>query len=78
MALAEILEELPQLTNAERLIIIEAALELIRKELPQESQPPAISAEQQRAMARERLLRSLDEDDGSPGLLQKIFRVFTG
>ena len=75
MTLAEILEELPNLTPAERLTIIEAALELIRKELPQEEQP-AMSAEQQRTPARKRLLDSLDERE--EGLLQKIFRVFTG
>ncbi len=75
MTLAEILEELPKLTPAERLTIIEAALELIRKELPQEQQP-AMSAEQQRALARKRLLDSLGEQE--EGLLHKIFRVFTG
>lgn len=75
MTLAEILEELPNLTPAERLTLIEAALELLRKELPQEQQP-AMSAEQQSALARKRLLDSLDERE--EGLLQKIFRVFTG
>ena len=75
MTLTEILEELPNLTPAERLTIIEAALELIRKELPQEEQP-AMSAEQQRALARKSLLDSLDERE--EGLLQKILRVFTG
>lgn len=77
MTLAEILEELPKLTSAERLSVIEAALELIRQELPQE-QPPAMSAEQQRTLARERLLRSLNEKDEESSLLQKIFRTFTG
>ena len=75
MTLAEILEEPPNLTPEERLTLIEAALELIRKELPQEQQP-AMSAEQQRALARKRLLDSLDEQE--EGLLHKIFRVFTG
>jgi hypothetical protein len=77
MTLAEILEELPKLTPAERLVIIEAAIDLIHKELPQEQQP-AMSAERQRALARERLLRSLNEGDGSPGLFRKILRTFTG
>jgi hypothetical protein len=78
MSLEEILEALPSLTPTERLTVIEAALELMWKELPQQEQQPAMSAEQQRALARERLLRSMNEKDVSSGLLQKIFRVFTG
>lgn len=75
MTLTEILEELPKLTPAEHLTIIEAALELIRKELPQESQQSAWSEEQRQiALAAEALL----PDYEAGGDLTAVFTTIDG
>jgi hypothetical protein len=50
MTRAEILEEIKKLTPAERLTIIEAALQLVRADL-QQVERPATQTERQRQMA---------------------------
>ena len=54
MTQTEILQALKQMTNAERLIIAEAALRLIRENLQQQSLTPA-QLEQELAAAAEAL-----------------------
>jgi hypothetical protein len=57
MAQVEILEELKKFTIPERLIIVEAALRLIREDLQQEGQPlTRIERKRQLAAAAEALL----------------------
>ena len=57
MTQGEILEELKKLTTAERLVVMETALRLIREDLQQTERPlTPIERKQQLAMAAEALL----------------------
>jgi len=57
MTQGEILEELKKMTTAERLVVIEAALRLIREDLQRTKSPwPPIERKQQLATAAEALL----------------------
>ncbi len=79
MTLAEILEELPKLTPAERLTIIEAALELIRKELPPGTAASNVSGTAESA-GKKKTLRFLGRAGGRSLAqdIQSIYRLGAG
>ena len=62
MTLTEILKELPNLTSAERLSLIEAAAHLNRKELLQKSEEAWSEEQQQMALAAQALLPDYEAD----------------